>query len=209
MVNGISVPPFPAHLDREAFGHWLSGFADGESTFLLGFVRPKKRTSETAHGTFRITLRADDGDTLRLIQSFWRCGRLGFYDNRRSKIPNARPIGVYGVQATGDLIRTVIPHFDRYPLRSKKARDFAIWKEGIALLDTIQRRRLRYRPGMAPNRHGGTYPKWTKTDQSRFVALKESLQKQRAFDHLSPLSNCSDCTAAPIVERSLFDDCPD
>jgi hypothetical protein len=31
MVTRDPIEPFPADIDRDAFGHWLSGFTDGES----------------------------------------------------------------------------------------------------------------------------------------------------------------------------------
>jgi hypothetical protein len=190
MAKADSIVPFPAHIDREAFGNWLSGFADGESSFLLTIAIGKQgRTVPTLHANFRIALRSDDGDTLRLIQSFWGCGVLSFFDNRRCKIPNAKPIAVYAVQAIPGLAEIVVPHFERFPLRSKKAADFAIWKEGIVLLDTIRRRPLQFRPGdgIKPG-HGGAIPKWTEAELIRFLSLKDALQKQRVFaDSLSPI----------------------
>jgi hypothetical protein len=195
MTNRASVAPFPAHLDREAFGHWLTGFADGESSFCLRRARAIARRKTILSARFSITLRADDRETLSLIQSFWHCGRISFFDNRRSKIVNAKPIAVYSVQATPDLAQIVVPHFDRFPLRSKKGRDFAVWKEAVALLDAIRKRSAGGRPG------GGCYAKWSRDECQRFLAFKEALQQQRVFEnHPSPVS------ASAVSERTLFDE---
>lgn len=175
------IPPFPAGVVREVFGPWLTGFADGEATFGLGELRNpgRERSSFTAY--FRVAVRDDDAETLRLIRSFWGCGSLNFADNARSKIANAKPVAIYSVQRVADLVSVVIPHFERYPLIAKKRFDFAVWRRGVELMAEVQARPLEYRPGHCPNRHGGTYPKWSAAEREVFRSLSAELSAQRGY----------------------------
>jgi hypothetical protein len=169
--------PFPSDIDRDSFGHWLSGFVDGEGTFQLRAGRQNDRSEPRivhfAH--FRITLRDDDADVLRLIQSYWACGMVYFASNVRSKT-KANPIAVYSVQSTPDLAGTVVAHFERFPLRSKKRNDFIIWKQAIELMSHIQSRPIIGRLGLS-----GIMPKWTDEDREKFRSLSESLKDQRIY----------------------------
>lgn len=179
-----AVEPFPEGIDREAFGSWLSGFADGEGSFGLRLQGSQSQVHCSAIASFRITLRDDDAETLDLIRSYFGCGRLAFAANERSGVANAKPIAIYGVQSISELARVVIPHFERFPLRSKKQRDFAVWRQGVELVAEVQARPLIYRPGHRANRHGGTFPKWTEEERQRFREVEASLKDQRRYRDL-------------------------
>src|SRR4051812_31491650 len=133
------VEPFPDHIDREAFGHWLSGFIDGEAHFGL-FVDPAKKGHNlpSYRTPFRLSLRDDDIAILRLIQSFWHCGTIKFGANANPTAPNSKPIAYYSVHGLKDLKGILIPHFERYPLRAKKANDYILWKQGVELRCRVQ-----------------------------------------------------------------------
>lgn len=200
MATTNSIAPFPDDIDREAFGHWLSGFADGEASFLLRTMFTNGKHQPFA--TFRIGLRADDGPALQLIQSFLGCGLLIFNSNVRSKIPNAKPVMIFCVQDRPSLANIIIPHFERYKLRAKKAGDFAVWKEGVALMLKVMQRKLTYR--RCGQRHQGTFPKWTVEEREHFQSLVTALSRQRTY------SETTTTTITPIIrtviEPTLFDD---
>jgi hypothetical protein len=107
MAASHSIPSFPPDIDRDYFGAWLSGFTDGEGTFLLGFMTKK------------------DG----YKQSYWRAGWL-YYDEK----PGRKPQMNYLVDGIETIVKVVVPHFERYPLQAKKSRDFVIWKEAAKLV---------------------------------------------------------------------------
>jgi hypothetical protein len=175
-VKPNPIDPFPDSIDREAFGHWLSGFADGEATFGLRVIEYKDRPRFTCQAYFRICLRDDDAETLKVIRSFWCCGRMYFAHNRRSKIANAKPVAIYSVQSVADIVRVVLPHFRRHPLRAKKRLDLAVWAEGVELMAAIQARPFAIRLG-----DGGVFPRWSDQDKDQFRSLSAALVGGRKY----------------------------
>ena len=166
----VIIPPFPADVDRDSFGNWLSGFVDGEGHFGL---LDDKRNYPAAR--FSINLRADDLPILQQIQSYWQVGRILYSEypsNCRSK-----PKVNYQVNKARDLAEILIPHFEHYPLRAKKSRDFQIWKTGILIIKKSVCRRRQYGPGRK-----GYRPKLSDQERSEFSSLVKSIKEIRRFD---------------------------
>ncbi len=173
VVTRASLPilPFPASIDRRDFGHYLCGLTDGEAYFRL-CIQAGKNPFPVA--SFSIHLRADDVEVLRLVHSYLNCGDL-YYIVRREKnpFPNARDTYRFVVSRPCDLAAVVVPHFDAFPLRAKKARDFAIWREAVLLLHEVN-----LSPTTPTGRVGGG-TKWTQERLTRFDAIR--LREQRRF----------------------------
>lgn len=110
-----------------AFGHWLAGFTDGEGSFFCA-LRPRRNGREF-YGSFAITLRVDDLPVLREVHAFLGVGNLYERQNGRWS-PQCRLL----VQNQAGRAR-VIEVFDAYPLRAKKAIDYALWREAVRLAD--------------------------------------------------------------------------
>lgn len=196
--NPTPIKPFPPDIDRDRFGDWLSGFTDGEGYFCLKTIRPKNPTYQMdIKAVFGISLRADDEAILKLIQSFWGCGCV----NRIKPRKTINEQSSFQVRRADDLANIVIPHFDKHPLRAKKARDFAIWKEGITLMQRVRSRPIKVRIG----KHGGFYgiiSRWKESEFQHFLALKSHLKNVRVYDSpplVTPLAK------PDKKEPSLFD----
>lgn len=162
--------------DREAFGHWLSGFTDGEGNFHL--VRHGKRLkngpSSGFQASFRLSVRVDDQEIIKAIRDYFGCGNIYPWTNNRGH-PNDKPQVKFQIASAPVLMRAVVPHFDAYPLRAKKARDYVIWREAVEYINRVQQR---------PRR--GNAARWNSDDIAVMVDLKERLSAERAFSLVRP-----------------------
>ncbi len=159
------------HNERDAFGHWISGFTDGEGCFRLYLDRG------IPHAIIRIGVRSDDGNILTDIKNYWNCGTLYFHHPHN--VPNARPQTIFSCAVLKDLANIIVPHFDKYPLRAKKKRDFLLWKQGVLLLKTI---RCRPRQSKGIGFGKGTICRYTPAEIAEFSCLCLAIKTQRCFD---------------------------
>jgi hypothetical protein len=105
------------------FGWWFSGFFDGEGSFILHGERRGATVQYVAK--IQVMLRDDDAEVLDEIQRRLGCGRV--YRNTRRALAN--PHALFRVGKVQELAEIIVPLFETYPLRSKKSREFAFWKE--------------------------------------------------------------------------------
>lgn len=118
----------PSGVD-DAFGHWLAGLIDGEGCFGI-YASNAHKGHDDWRLTFQLQLRDDDEPVLReihgrlLIGSVWR------------QVPNrpwdAKPTLTWGVYSRAHC-KALAAILDRFPLRTKKARDYAIWRAAPAV----------------------------------------------------------------------------
>ncbi len=174
--------------DRDAFGHWLSGFTDGEGCFYLG--AEVRRSRRTPVAWLSLSLRADDAAILEAIRDYLGCGKITGRPRSTS-----RPQTELRIIRTSDLMLRVVPHFERYPLRAKKARDFVIWKEAVTLFYRVSLRIAQGRP-----RRQGTFAKWTDAERVQFDVFRAALRAQRVYDAPAVVA-----PEAPPPARGLFD----
>lgn len=102
----------------EDFGHWFAGLADGEGCFYIG--------GGNVGCQFLMELRADDGQMLEEIRDELGFGRIHYSISDSARTPTCR----LEVTRRKDCL-SLVHLFDKYPLRSKKARDFAIWRRAV------------------------------------------------------------------------------
>lgn len=99
------------------FASYISGFADGEGCFSVSFtLRAKLRTGIEVRPSFSVGQNERSLELLQDMKEYFKCGGIRF--SKRDRCYK------FEVRDVGDLCRYVIPHFERYPLRSAKARDF-------------------------------------------------------------------------------------
>lgn len=195
-----TIPPFPPHIDRVAFGHFVSGFVAGEGCFLLqhsnGRVKaPDPRCVQYPSAIFAINIRADDRNVLELIRAYFQCGRL-YYNKRSGQTSNDRPKVTYRVEDRRSVHNVIVPHFERFPLIAKKARDFEIWKEGVALIYRVTARRVAVRRD-AYGRMRGSLHTWKDSEKVRFFELARKLRAVRKY--VDPITGGD----APVVTVDL------
>jgi hypothetical protein len=151
-----------------AFGHWLAGFFDGEGCFAIG--RGSWNGRWYYHCMVRLNLRADDRPTLDWIAQQSGLGRICNHPPYNSK-GDAKPQSAWQVQSKAGC-RALVSIFDAYPLHSKKARDYAIWREAVGVWCGISR------VGRSVPGGGGSYPR----DWTTMARLYRELRAVRAYD---------------------------
>jgi hypothetical protein len=107
------------------FCAWFSGFFDGEGSIVV-FTRTSSwdsRYSEFRLGV-RIQIRHDDTSTLEYLRENIGCGRLCRHKGRG----NAQDSISWACEKIKDLREVIVPLFDAFPLRTKKRKEYILWK---------------------------------------------------------------------------------
>lgn len=106
---------------------YITGLCDGEATFTYS------RTGLQSFVLyFAIKLGEKDKTTLEEIQAFFRVGKI--YPVKYSNPEKAKEKSgfYYRVTKLSELER-IINHFDRYPLKTQKAKNYQVWREMVLL----------------------------------------------------------------------------
>lgn len=129
----------------EALGHWLAGLVDGEGCFY--FATRRRRLDRYPGKLFRsivfhfqISLRADDRAVLELARTvLFGLGRIKSYETKRYSLRGeprqGSPQFCWSIENRED-IPALIAFFRKFPLRSKKAKDFQIWAAAFELFQS-------------------------------------------------------------------------
>ena len=106
---------------------FVTGVVEGEGTFSVSFSRRKKlKVGIETRPSFSVTLHQRDLPLLKALRAYFGCGAIRF----------SRRDGTYKfeVRSVRDLVRRVLPHFERYPLQGSKAEDFERFAEIVRLV---------------------------------------------------------------------------
>jgi len=117
---------------------WILGFVDGEGCFSIGFVHQPGRTDRQGYKTgyqvsheFAVTQGAKSVDCLHELHEFFGVGQVLInqrFDNHTEHLYR------YVVRKRTDLLETVIPFFQRFPLRTSKRDDFLKFVQCVNLI---------------------------------------------------------------------------
>ena len=148
-----------------AFGNWLAGFIDGEGCFCIRSHTNQGYNRTTYYSCqFSVALRADDSPILWEI-----CERTGIGAIDAKCRTNANPKTVWRVNRKADCA-TLIEILDRFSLRAKKARDYALWRQAVEIWQTAGGR------GGAPGLRGQRTFDWT-----QIKVLRDEMMASRAY----------------------------
>jgi len=117
----------PALNKKRNIQEYISGYVDGEGCFSISFSKREKfLVGFETKPSFSVSQNEDRAQILFLIQKVFECGFIRRdYSDKTLK---------YEVRSLGDLINKVIPHFEKYPLLSKKQKDFESFKQVCILM---------------------------------------------------------------------------
>lgn len=107
--------------------NYITGFSDAESTFGISVVKSKThKIGWTVTMIFSMGLHIKDLGLLTNIRDFFCVGQIII-----SKQGN---VAIYQVQSVKDMVNVIIPHFNKYPLQTKKLIDFLLFKSIIEII---------------------------------------------------------------------------
>jgi hypothetical protein len=119
---------------------WIVGFVDGEGCFSIHIVRQPERANRRGYRTgfqvahqFVVTQGAKSVGCLHMLKEFFGVGRV--YINRRLD-NHKEDLYVFVVAKRSDLLRTIIPFFQQYSLRTSKELDFQKFVKCMRLMET-------------------------------------------------------------------------
>jgi hypothetical protein len=117
---------------------WITGYVDGEGCFSINFIRQPHRENRRGYRTgfqvaheFAVTQGASSVESLHLLRRFFGVGNVYInkrYDNHKEHMYRCC------VRAREELVRTIIPFFDQYPLRTSKQDNFLKFAECMDLM---------------------------------------------------------------------------
>lgn len=106
---------------------FVSGFADAEGCFLVLIRKsPKNKLGWQIETNFTINLHARDLDLLKLVQTYF--GVVGRIGKERNGCCD------FVIGSLDQIVTKVIPHFDKYPLKTNKYSDYIFFKEVVSMM---------------------------------------------------------------------------
>jgi len=106
---------------------WVTGFSDAESSFIISIIKSSGRAlGWRVQAIFAIKLHGRDIAILHQIKSFFGVGTIVV--NKKTGQVN------YTVKSVKDIYSSIIPHFSKYQLLTKKQADFELFKAIVNLI---------------------------------------------------------------------------
>lgn len=102
-------------------GYWLAGFIDGEGSFGIVTLR-----ATTFQCRFSLTLRDDDRAILESLHAITQLGHLTPQKARGGSKPQL----AWVIDSKMDC-QELVCILDRFPLRTKKIRDYLVWRAAV------------------------------------------------------------------------------
>ena len=117
----------PALSKKRNIYEYISGYVDGEGCFSISFSkRDKFLVGFETKPSFSASQNEDRAQILFLMQKVFGCGFIRRdYSDKTLK---------YEVRSLDELIKKIIPHFEKYPLLSDKQKDFEFFKQVCFLM---------------------------------------------------------------------------
>ena len=110
---------------------WFVGFVDGEGSFQVqrsGRLPGGRPRNMMPH--LQIQLRKDDRALIEDIHRTLGVGRVYEVTKRADRVNGKKAADqvMWRCRDIGELVSIIVPLFDTYPLKSKKASEYAIWR---------------------------------------------------------------------------------
>jgi hypothetical protein len=111
--------------------NYITGFSDGEASFHISISKNMNyKTGYVVKPIYTIQLHNQDYSLLEQVKNYFQVGTLQTKNNK-----TGNNTAIYSVQSLKDITNKIIPHFDNYPLLTKKQADFLLFKDVINLMN--------------------------------------------------------------------------
>lgn len=142
-------------------GYYLAGFADGEGSFVVTINRYPRRTKTFGleiRPSFTVGQHKSRSKVLSLFKDTLGCGKIRPHITSRY-----RDNLCFEVEKQGDLLKSVIPFFDKFQLQSQKKEEYITFRKVLYMLHDgedftlegttkIVKLRSKMNSGKSPNR---------------------------------------------------------
>ena len=112
---------------------YVVGLTDGEGSFTVYLAPPKKEHGSVHYRVqcrYYIKMREDELPLLLKLQKFWGCGKIYFQKEYRKNQRNNYRFEIFNYEL---LSKVVVPFFKKYPLESKRIKDFKLFCQILLL----------------------------------------------------------------------------
>ncbi len=118
--------------ERRQISPWyISGFVDGEGSFHIAIYKdPRMKTCIKVIPEIHVSQNRSSQKVLEEIRDYFHCGYIKA--NHRGSISDRT--NVFVVRDRNDLVQHIIPFFEKYPLRTNKAKDFQIFAKVVRMI---------------------------------------------------------------------------
>ncbi len=103
-------------------------------------IKGKESSTWLLQASLEIAQNTHDVAVLEMIQTFFNCGIIKpkRQDDSLEMAQSTRSVSRYVISNLSDVMETVIPFFDKYPLLTNKSLDFVDWKRLIEMKNSKQ-----------------------------------------------------------------------
>ena len=116
---------------------YVTGLVDGEGCFMVSFnLCPSLSTGIEVCPAFAVALNKRSLNVLKALQRFFGCGSIRYSRSDRTY--------KWEVRSVSDIVKRVLPHFERYPLQTAKRADFEKFAQICRWVHTNHHRNREY-----------------------------------------------------------------
>ena len=96
---------------------YITGLVEGEGCFFVNFTRKQKlKIGIETKPSFSLSLNKENLELLKNLRKYFGCGAIRYSRSDRTY--------KYEVRSVNDIVKKVLPHFEKFPLQGAKAEDF-------------------------------------------------------------------------------------
>ena len=123
--------------DRIEVCGWITGFVDGEGSFLVNiFQSPRAKSKWQIFPEFNVSQSLKGKDLLVKLGKFFACGHIYAHNARNIKQEKWDPLYKYCVRNRGELQEIIIPFFKNHSCLGKsKINDFERFVKVVQMMD--------------------------------------------------------------------------